>query len=171
LRQSEGHEVATSSFSSHTSFACRSGNFAFSADILLNRKDGTVELLTFGEPASAGAGRVVDVISAPSPNRVSGRIPRFSEAIFFIPLLIDEDGVIDAVTTFTRSSGRTRQRRGCFMRLSAPTGEPVYGLLLALEGSTYREPPTLTEVPAAENTLIARILAKVSIPSQHPSKP
>jgi hypothetical protein len=46
------------------------------------------------------------------------------------------------------------------MRLSAPTGGPVYGLLLTLEGSTYREPPTLTEVPAAEITLIARILAR-----------
>jgi hypothetical protein len=38
------------------------------------------------------------------------------------------------------------------MRLGAPTGESVYGLLLALEGPTYREPRTLTEVPAAENS-------------------
>jgi hypothetical protein len=61
------------------------------------------------------------------------------------------------VTSFTRSSGGFRQRRGCFMRLSTPTGESVYGLLLALEGSTYREPPTLTEVPIAEITLIVGI--------------
>jgi hypothetical protein len=53
--------------------------------------------------------------------------------------------------------------------IRAPIGGAVYGLLLALEGSTYREPPTLTEVPAAEITLIARIPARVSIPAPHPS--
>jgi hypothetical protein len=45
----------------------------------------------------------------------------------------------------------------------------VYGPLLALEGSAYRRPPTLTAVPAAEITLIAGILALVSIPPPHPS--
>lgn len=82
---------------------------------------------------------------------------------------VDEDGVIDPITRFTRSSGRFRQRRGCFLRLSDPTGEPVYGLLLVLEGATHREPATLSEVPAAEIALVARILAKVSIASAHPS--
>jgi hypothetical protein len=174
---------------------------ATSADTLLNRKDGSVELLTFREPASAGAGRAVDVIAAPSPTEPShperhpaflrqaireasaratdgGVVPRvglvtpagFTEAIFFIPFLIDEDGIVDTVTTFTRSRGGTRQRRGCCLRLNASTGERVFGLLLALEDSTYCEPPTLTEVPAAKITLIARILGKVSIPLPHPSQ-
>lgn len=40
---------------------------ALSADILFNRRDGSVEHLTFGAPASAGAGRAVDVIATPNP--------------------------------------------------------------------------------------------------------
>lgn len=85
--------------------------------------------------------------------------------------MVDEDGVLDTLMSFTRLRGSFRQRRGCFMRLTTSTGESVYGLLLALEGSTYREPPTLTEVPITEITLIVRILARVSIPAPHPSYP
>jgi hypothetical protein len=46
-------------------------------------------------------------------------------------------------------------------------GESVYGLLLVLEGLTHRE--QLSEVPAAEIALVARILEKVSIAPTHPS--
>lgn len=172
---------------------------ATSADILLKRPDGSLDLVTFGEPASGGAGRAIDVIAAPGPvnsapdetpgfvraairqaaaravrGGVAPRVelvtpPGYAQAVFSLPLLVDEDGVIDPITRFTRSSGRFRQRRGCFLRLSDPTGEPVYGLLLVLEGATHREPATLSEVPAAEIAVVARILAKVSIAPAHPS--
>jgi hypothetical protein len=77
--------------------------------------------------------------------------------------------VIDPITGFTRSSGRYRQRRGCLLKLSAADGQTVYGLLLVLEGASHREPPSLSEVPAVEISLLARILAKVSIAPTHPS--
>ena len=97
--------------------------------------------------------------------------PGYTQAVFPLPFLIDEDGVIDTATRFTRSSGWYRQRRGCFLKLSDPTGETVYGLLQVREGATPYEPPTISEVPAAEIPLVARVLAKVSIAPSHPSYP
>jgi hypothetical protein len=64
---------------------------------------------------------------------------------------------------------RYRQGRGCFIKLSAAEGQTVYGLLLVFEGASHREPSTLSEVPVAEVSLVARILAKVSIAPTHPS--
>jgi len=93
----------------------------------------------------------------------------YTQPVFTLPLLVDEQGVIDPVTVFTRSSGGTRQRQGCFVRLSAPKGERVYGVLMILEGATHRDPPTLNEVPAPEVSFVARILGKVSIASAQPS--
>ena len=90
--------------------------------------------------------------------------PGYLQPVFYLHALVDEEGVIDPITEFTRSSGGKRQRRGCFLKISAPNGEPVYGMRLVLEGAAFGNPPTISEVPNADISLIARILAKVSNP-------
>jgi acyl-CoA synthetase (AMP-forming)/AMP-acid ligase II len=67
---------------------------------------------------------------------------------------------------FLRCRG-TRLARS--LRIDFAPRRTRWRVLLALDGSTYREPPTLTEVVAAEITLIARILARVSITAPPPS--
>jgi len=64
--------------------------------------------------------------------------PRVCAGGVFLPLLVEEDGVVDPITKFTRSSGRFRQRRGCFLRLS-PSERPTR-LRNAL-GRRARHPP------------------------------
>ncbi|WP_341744625.1 hypothetical protein [Azonexus hydrophilus] len=41
----------------------------------------------------------------------------YTHPVFCLPVVVDDDGVIDEDHLFTEEDGHTRQRRGCFVEL------------------------------------------------------
>lgn len=60
------------------------------------------------DPKYASANQVVKVIA----------LADMTHPVFSLPVVIDQDGVIDASLLFTRADGGTRQRRGCFVEMT-----------------------------------------------------
>lgn len=73
--------------------------------------------------------------------------------VFCLPVVVDDDGVIDEDHLFTEEDGHTRQRRGCFVELDL--GLPYVGYLAILEG---REPSEPASVRYAAKLEIASLL-------------
>lgn len=70
------------------------------------------------------------------------------QPVFSLPVVIDEDGVIDAFLLFNKSEGSTRQRRGCFVEI-AGSGQNS-GHLVILEGVTQGDLPSIYQVTKIE---------------------
>lgn len=71
-----------------------------------------------------------------------------SQPVFFLPEVIDDDGVIANQLIFTEEQGTTRLRRGCFATIGRERGEPDY--LLILEGETRSAPPNVAPAECAD---------------------
>jgi len=102
------------------------------------------------DPAYASANQVAKIVA---PTGIT-------YPVFSWPVVIDQDGVIDATLLFTRADGGTRQRRGCFVEIVG-SGQSQHSLVI-LEGSTKSNPPAVYPIDRAE---IASVLA---LPRQLP---
>lgn len=70
------------------------------------------------------------------------------EPVFFLPEVIDADGVIANQLIFTEEQGTTRLRRGCFASIGSDTGGAV--CLLILEGETRSGRPSVALAECAD---------------------
>lgn len=61
--------------------------------------------------------------------------------VFCLPVVVDDDGVIDEDLLFTEEDGHTRQRRGCFVELALELS--YVGYLVILEGHEPTEPASV----------------------------
>lgn len=70
--------------------------------------------------------------------------------IFSLPVVVDDDGVINEEHLFTEPDGHTRQRRGCFVELELEP--PNFGHLLILEGHEHTALPSIRYAAKLEIT-------------------
>ncbi len=81
--------------------------------------------------------------------------------VFALPVVIDEDGVIDTALIFTKTDGRTRQRRGCFVESSSSAWSHNY--LVILEGLSQNDQPQICPVAEASVVSAQSLVAARSI--------
>ncbi|MDE2585899.1 MAG: hypothetical protein KGN39_10915 [Betaproteobacteria bacterium] len=96
-------------------------------------------------PAYASANRIIKVVAPIGITR----------PVFSLPVVIDQDGVIDTTLLFTRADGSTRQRRGCFVEVTDSDQKQCY--LAVLEGSMQKASPTIYPAGKAELPSILRL--------------
>lgn len=89
-------------------------------------------------PAYASANVAVKVVV---PNGMT-------QPVFSLPVVIDDNGVIDAAYLFNKSEGSTRQRRGCFVEIAGSEGHSCYKVIL--EGAHQGEQPSICQVAKIE---------------------
>lgn len=89
-------------------------------------------------PAYASANLAVKVVAPQG----------MTQPVFSLPVVIDEDGVIDAALLFSKSEGSTRQRRGCFVEITGSEQNSCYRVIL--EGSNQGNPPSVHQVDKTE---------------------
>jgi len=100
------------------------------------------------DPAYASANQVTKIVSSVG----------MTHPVFSLPVVIDQDGVIDANLLFTRADGGTRQRRGCFIEVTGSGQKQNY--LVILEGNIQREIPTVYPIDRTEIAALMRISMK-----------
>lgn len=71
-----------------------------------------------------------------------------TQPVFSLPVVIDDDGVIDAALLFNKSEGSTRQRRGCFVEVTGSAGNSCYRVIL--EGGHQGDQPSVHQVTKIE---------------------
>ena len=79
-----------------------------------------------------------------------------TQPVFSLPVVIDDDGVIDAAHLFNKSEGSTRQRRGCFVEVTGSEGNSCYWVIL--EGTNQRDQPSVRQIENTEFGVIFKIL-------------
>lgn len=83
-----------------------------------------------------------------------------TQPVFSLPVVIDEDGVIDAALLFNKSEGSTRQRRGCFVEITDSERNSSYRVIL--EGGHQGDQPSIYQVDKTEvETVLALGLCPV----------
>lgn len=101
------------------------------------------------DPAYVSANQVTKIV-APTG---------MTNPVFSLPVLIDQDGVIDTTLLFIRADGGTRQRRGCLVDVTR-SGHSRF-LLVILEGGTQSDLPAVYPIDKAEIApLLSSLLAK-----------
>lgn len=90
------------------------------------------------DPAYASANQTTKIV-APTG---------MTHPVFSLPVVIDQDGVIDTTVLFARADGSTRQRRGCFVEVMNPA-QIQYNLVI-LEGGASSESPQVHQVGRTE---------------------
>lgn len=80
------------------------------------------------------------------------------KAVFSLPLLVDEDGVIDPIVRWTAPDGRQRQRRACLIK-----GRHIHQACVdvIVEGSTLQTEPLVEPIASCQ---IEHILAVLIMP-------
>jgi len=76
----------------------------------------------------------------PRPFLTFGR----AECVFALPVVVDEDGVVDAITLYTEPDGTHRQRRACFIGMFEVENEVEKFAIV--EGAQVRTAPSLHRV-------------------------
>lgn len=71
-----------------------------------------------------------------------------TQPVFSLPMVIDEDGVIDAAHLFNKSEGCPRQRRGCFVEITESARNSCYWVIL--EGGHQGDQPSVYQVTKIE---------------------
>lgn len=71
-----------------------------------------------------------------------------TQPVFSLPVVIDEDGVIDATLLFNKNEGSTRQRRGCFVEITESERNSCYRVIL--EGGHQGDQPSVYQVTKNE---------------------
>lgn len=79
------------------------------------------------------------------------------EPVFMLPLVVDEDGVVDAVTCYSEPDGSHRQKRACFVSLCMEAAEVTK--IAVVEGCRVAEQPQVLEVT---DISILSLLAKLT---------
>jgi hypothetical protein len=159
-------------------------------DVFLLRSDGSIEQVAFGEPGGSSDATGIDVTQGvDSETEVSQRtpLPRFvrtalatvrrsqgaegatvkiiyppgkSSPVFFLPIIIDENGMIEPRLLFSDETGRTRQRRGCFVEASH--SQQYYKYIIAVEGGSSVQSPIILDVKEAKvEAMMQKILDTV----------
>lgn len=83
--------------------------------------------------------------------------PGYSEPSFPLPRLVDEDGVIDPVTSCCNADKEIRQRRACFLRFEYESGDLIQ-FAVAIEAQKISEPPTFAIVRRVELAEVVRVM-------------
>ncbi len=76
--------------------------------------------------------------------------------VFSLPVVIDQDGVIDTALLFARADGGMRQRRGCFVEVTG--SDQTQRCLVVLEGDRLNDQPTVYATDKTEVTAILALL-------------
>lgn len=146
------------------------------ADVYLRHADGNVEQVAFGEAEGNSATPAIDLEQgdiaskdaslpwfvrmglkhiAANPVYASANLvvkvvtPQgMTQPVFSLPVVIDEDGVIDTALLFNRPEGSTRQRRGCFVEITELDRNSCYRVIL--EGEHQGDQPTVYQVTKIE---------------------
>ena len=84
-------------------------------------------------------------------------VPGYSEPVFPLPRLVDEDGVVDSITDCTNADKTIRQRRACFLRIENVEGE-LFQFVVVIEAQKLAMPPVVKVVRKAELAEVVRVL-------------
>lgn len=76
-------------------------------------------------------------------------VPGYSEPVFLLPRLVDEDGVVDPVTDCNNGDKTIRQRRACFLRIEDVAGE-LFQFVVVIEAQKLAVPPIVKVVRKVE---------------------
>ena len=83
--------------------------------------------------------------------------PGYSEPAFPLPRLVDEDGVIDPVTSCCNADKKIRQRRACFLRFEYESGDLIQ-FVVVIEAKKISESPKISIVRRVELAEVVRVL-------------
>ncbi|MFA6062314.1 MAG: hypothetical protein WC736_06845 [Gallionella sp.] len=83
--------------------------------------------------------------------------PGYSEPAFPLPRLVDEDGVIDPVTSCCNADKEIRQRRACFLRFEYESGDLIQ-FVVVIEAQKISEPPKIAIVRRIELAEVIKAL-------------
>lgn len=83
--------------------------------------------------------------------------PGYSEPAFPLPTLVDEDGVIDYVTSCSNADKVIRQRRACFLRFEYESGDLIR-FAVVIEAQKISQPPKIAIVRKVELAEVIRVL-------------
>lgn len=84
-------------------------------------------------------------------------VPGYPEPAFSLPILIDEDGVIDPVTSCGNADQAIRQRRACFIRLEYESGH-LLRFSVVIEAQKLAMLPVVKLVRKVELAEVIRVL-------------
>lgn len=87
-------------------------------------------------------------------------VPGFSEPVFPLPRLVDEDGVIDPLTSCCNADKEIRQRRACFLRFEYESGDLIQ-FAVAIEAQKISESPKIAIVRRVELTEVIKALTRL----------
>lgn len=83
--------------------------------------------------------------------------PGCTQPAFPLPRLVDEDGVIDPITSCCNADKVMRQRRACFLRFEYESGEFIQ-FAVVIESQRISEPPKFAIVHRVELAEVVRVL-------------
>lgn len=83
--------------------------------------------------------------------------PGYSEPAFPLPRLVDEDGVIDPVTSCSNADKVIRQRRACFIRFEYESGDLIR-FAVVIEAKKISQPPGISIVRRVDLAEVIRVL-------------
>lgn len=84
-------------------------------------------------------------------------VPGYSEPVFPLPRLVDEDGVVDPITDCSNADKTIRQRRACFLRIVDMAGE-LFQFVVVIEAQKLAMPPVVRIVQKVELAEAIRML-------------
>lgn len=84
-------------------------------------------------------------------------VPGYSEPVFPLPRLVDEDGVVDSITDCTNADKTIRQRRACFLRIENMAGE-LFRFVVVIEAQKLAMPPAVRGVQKVKLAEVVRVL-------------
>ena len=84
-------------------------------------------------------------------------VPGYSEQVFPLPRLVDEDGVVDPITDCSNGDKTIHQRRACFLRIEDMAGE-LFQFVVVIEAQKLAMPPMVKVVRKAELAEVVRVL-------------
>lgn len=85
--------------------------------------------------------------------------PGNTEPVFPLPRLVDEDGVIDSITSCSNAGEEIRQRQACFLRVEHESGELVT-FAVAIEAQKISQPPVMQIVRKVDLMEVVKALCK-----------
>lgn len=160
------------------------------SDIYLRAKDGGLSQIAFGAPSGSQAPRCADIVSTESMEDfedLPGKLPRFvitglqflrmhvlkssgftfkvtglngGPAIISLPLIVDEDGEIEALTVTVRPNGRLRPRRACF--IARYLFDTEVEKMVIVEGTDSFTPPIYLEYEGSDAYSVLKALEATS---------
>lgn len=83
--------------------------------------------------------------------------PGNTEPVFPLPRLVDEDGVIDPVTSCSNAGEEIRQRQACFLRIEYESGD-LATFAVAIEAQKISQPPVIEIVRKVDLMELVRAL-------------